>query len=336
MRNKKGQFIKGGGAWNKKIHIEKECEVCGKKYKVKQYRGESTRTCSNKCQVKLPRKRTYNKHSEQTKRKISIRTKETTPRGDKCHSWKGGITPINEKIRKSVEYKLWRDNIFKRDNYICQNCKNIGGNLHAHHIVNFSKDKYLRFSINNGITLCKKCHNNFHKKYGIKNNTKQQIAEFINWKTDLRKDFWNLILEMARKDKDIILLVGDLGYSFFEKFKEELPNQFINAGIAEQNMIGVAAGLALGGKKPFVYSGAVFAICRPYEFIRDEVCYNKLDVKIIGTGAADFLGFSHNFTGLENEWDLLKNLPNLKVGFPKNETALAKLLRQPGAAYIRI
>lgn len=153
---------------------------------------------------------------------------------------------------------------------------------------------------------------------------------------DLRKDFFELMCDMAEKDKDIILLVGDLGYSFYEKFREKYPDQFINAGIAEQNMVGVAAGLALGGKKPYVYSGAVFAITRPYEFIRDEVCYNKLDVKIIGTGASSFLGFSHNFTGLENEYDLLKNLPNLNLEFPKNKEELKMALIKKGASFIRL
>ena len=75
---------------------------------------------------------------------------------------------------------------------------------------------------------------------------------------DLRRPFWDEILKMAKKDKDIILLTGDLGFSFMERFQEELPKQFINAGIAEQNMIGVAAGLALCGKKPYCYSNAIF------------------------------------------------------------------------------
>lgn len=111
---------------------------------------------------------------------------------------------------------------------------------------------------------------------------------------DSRKQFFNSILKKARKDKDIVLLVGDLGYSFCEEFAEELPEQFINCGIAEQNMIGVATGLALAGKKPYCYSGAVFINYRCLEQIRDA-WLQGLDVKVVGTGASGFLGFTHNF-----------------------------------------
>lgn len=141
---------------------------------------------------------------------------------------------------------------------------------------------------------------------------------------------------MAKADKDIILLVGDLGFGFFDEFKKELPGQLINAGIAEQNMVGVAVGLALSGRKPYCYSGAVFITTRPYEFIRDDVAYNNLDVKLIGTGAVSFLGFTHNFLDKENENDLLKNLPNLKRFYPKNEKQLRKALMNNGCAYIRL
>lgn len=157
---------------------------------------------------------------------------------------------------------------------------------------------------------------------------------------DLRKIFFDGLLELAKQDKDVILLVGDLGYSFMEEFQQELPEQFINAGIAEQNMMGVAAGLALGGKKPYVYSGSIFAVCRPYEQVRDDIAYANLNVKIIGTGASGFLGFTHNWQGLENENDLLKNLPNLTRHYPKTPADLGCLMSEEyhrnGPAYIRL
>ena len=135
---------------------------------------------------------------------------------------------------------------------------------------------------------------------------------------DLRKLFFSHLLEIAKKDKNIVLFVGDLGYSFCEEFRKELPGQFINCGIAEQNMVLAAAGLSLTGFKPYCYSGVIFMAMRPYEQIRN-VCFNNLNVKFIGTGTSQFLGFSHNLQGTENIGDLFKHLPNIKYWEPKDE-----------------
>lgn len=147
-------------------------------------------------------------------------------------------------------------------------------------------------------------------------------------KQDLRKPFFAYLEKLAEKDKSIILLVGDLGFSFVEGYAKRFPKQYINCGIMEQSIVGIAAGLALGGKRPYVYSGSVFLVARAYEQIRDDVCYNNLNVKLIGTGASEFLGFSHNFMGKENEEDLLKNLPNLVREYPKDEKELWKCMRK--------
>jgi len=100
-------------------------------------------------------------------------------RKEKHWNWQGGINPINDTIRKSIEFKIWREAIFKRDNFACQKCKKIGEKIHAHHIKPFAYYPELRFAIDNGITFCKECHKEFHKKYGIKNNNTEQIIIYI-------------------------------------------------------------------------------------------------------------------------------------------------------------
>ena len=99
--------------------------------------------------------------------------------GNKNPNYIDGRTSENAKIRVSIEYRLWREAVFARDNWTCQKTGIKGGKLHPHHIQNFSKFHELRFAIDNGITLSEKAHKEFHKKYGIKNNTKEQIEEFL-------------------------------------------------------------------------------------------------------------------------------------------------------------
>ena len=87
--------------------------------------------------------------------------------------------PENIRIRKSIEYILWRKSIFERYNFTCQKCNQSGGRLVAHHIFNFADYPEQRLNINNGITLCQQCHDDFHKIYGKHNNTKEQLTEFL-------------------------------------------------------------------------------------------------------------------------------------------------------------
>ena len=91
--------------------------------------------------------------------RIKMRVKKPNATGEKSHLWRGGITPINQSVRASLEYKLWRTAVFERDNYTCIWCgNNESGNLNADHIKRFSDFPELRFSINNGRTLCIPCH----------------------------------------------------------------------------------------------------------------------------------------------------------------------------------
>lgn len=143
-----------------------------------------------------------------------------------------------------------------------------------------------------------------------------------------------------KKDKNVFFLTGDLGFSFFEEVKEKFPDRFINCGIMEQSMVGIAAGLALSGKKPYCYSTAPFLVYRALEQIRDDVCYQNLNVKFTGVAISGFIGFTHNLEGKENEEDLLKNLPNIKRYYPKNETELKnnllKMYKSKNPAYIKL
>lgn len=130
------------------------------------------------------------KHSEETLIKLKeTRKKQGSPwligkprpdmMGEKSPNWKGGITPENVKVRNSIEYKLWLNSVFARDSFTCQKTGTRGGNLVAHHILNFASHPELRFAIDNGVTLSEKSHKEFHRKYGIKNNTAEQLEEFL-------------------------------------------------------------------------------------------------------------------------------------------------------------
>ncbi len=113
------------------------------------------------------------KHWRQTEKTLAKR------RGSLNPAWKGGITPLNAKLRNSLEFKLWREAVFARDNWTCQKYGTRGGKLHPHHIQNFAQYPELRFAIDNGITFSEKAHREFHKKYGKKNNTKGQLLDFL-------------------------------------------------------------------------------------------------------------------------------------------------------------
>lgn len=99
--------------------------------------------------------------------------------GESNLNWKGGITPDNVKIRQSAESRLWVQLVFARDNYTCQKTNVKGGKLTSHHIQNFASFPELRFAVDNGITLSIQEHKKFHKIYGIKNNTREQLDAFL-------------------------------------------------------------------------------------------------------------------------------------------------------------
>lgn len=127
-------------------------------------------------------------------------------------------------------------------------------------------------------------------------------------KQDTRKHFFKSLIKKAQKNKKILFLTGDLGYNFYEEFRDLFPERCINMGIAEQNMIGVATGLKLTGWEPYCYSNAIFINYKCLEQIR-SAALQGIKLNIVGTGAADFLGFSHNFQPGEHE--PLKDMKNV-------------------------
>lgn len=106
--------------------------------------------------------------------------------GKNSPTWKGGLTSKHIKLRNSIEQKEWKLSVFNRDDFQCVACKsNKSGSLNAHHILNFAEHENLINDINNGVTLCKECHREFHQKYGYTNNNQTQLDDFLNYKQDV-------------------------------------------------------------------------------------------------------------------------------------------------------
>ena len=132
----------------------KNCKQCGTEYKRNpKYSNKQwvkSKFCSQVCQWK-------GKDNSNLVVARSLRSFMSIS-GKNSNWWKGGLTAINDKIRHSKEYKVWRMEVFERDNYTCQDCRQRGGDLQADHVMPFAYFPELRFNVNNGRTLCKPCH----------------------------------------------------------------------------------------------------------------------------------------------------------------------------------
>lgn len=156
----------------------------------------------------------------------------------------------------------------------------------------------------------------------------------------MRTSFIKTLYDLAQKDKRIWLLTGDLGYSVLEPFEKFFPERFINMGISEQNMAGVAAGLALSGKIVFVYSIANFPVMRCLEQVRNDICYHNLNVKIVAVGggvAYGSAGYSHHAI---EDLAITRVMPNMTVLAPGDpaEVRLATkaIAAHYGPCYLRL
>ncbi|MGI8772536.1 MAG: transketolase family protein [Acidobacteriaceae bacterium] len=156
----------------------------------------------------------------------------------------------------------------------------------------------------------------------------------------MRTAFIQELCTLAEQDDRIWLICGDLGYSVLEVFAERFPDRYLNAGVAEQNMTGVAAGLAMTGKVVFTYSIANFPVMRCLEQIRNDVCYHNLNVKVVSVGGGLAYG-SHGYThhGVE-DLAVMSVMPNMTVVAPGDpveaQAATRALAAIPGPAYLRL
>jgi transketolase len=156
----------------------------------------------------------------------------------------------------------------------------------------------------------------------------------------MRGAFIRAITVLAERDKRVHLIVGDLGFGVVENFAQRFPAQFLNAGVAEQNMTGIAAGMALSGKIAFTYSIANFPVLRCLEQIRNDVCYHNANVKIVAVGgglAYGSLGSTHHAT---EDLAIMRALPRMIVVAPGDpmeaEAATEAIALYPGPCYLRL
>lgn len=156
----------------------------------------------------------------------------------------------------------------------------------------------------------------------------------------MRIAFVKTLFEIAKKDKRVILVTGDLGFSVFEEYIKTLPDQYLNAGVSEQNMTGVAAGMALEGRIPIIYSIVPFATMRNFEQVRNDICYQGLNVKIVGVGSGFSYGmYGHTHYGLEDV-GILRTIPGIKIICPGDPTeaelATVASYKEKGPVYLRL
>ena len=156
----------------------------------------------------------------------------------------------------------------------------------------------------------------------------------------MRTAFIETLCQLAEQDERIWLLTGDLGYSVLERFAQRFSKRYVNVGVAEQNMTGVAAGLALEGKIVFTYSIANFPVMRCLEQIRNDVCYHNLNVKVVAVGggvAYGPAGYTHHAV---EDLAVMRAMPNMAVFAPGDAVevrlATSAIVQWRGPCYLRL
>ena len=161
--------------------VKKSCLTCGKKLKLNNNRDiKRKRFCSRRCVILFTIK-LYNILPPRPT-KESYRKAGFTRRGKNHPRWIKDRSKLKKKRFSSSDREnifTWRSDVFFKFEYVCQKCGQIGGYLITHHIKNWADNLDLRYDINNGIVLCKKCHTEFHRKYGRRNTNQNQLNEFL-------------------------------------------------------------------------------------------------------------------------------------------------------------
>ncbi len=158
----------------------------------------------------------------------------------------------------------------------------------------------------------------------------------------MRKPFIEKMTELAAKDPRVILVIGDVGFTYMNDYIERFPKQFLNVGVLEQSMMGMMYGMSKAGWKPYVYTMLNFIIFRPYEQLRNDICHQNANVKLFGVGGDvgyNFMGFGHNVETDEEE-QLLEHLPNLNRYYPETEEMTKKIMeaeyKREGPSFMRL
>jgi transketolase len=148
-----------------------------------------------------------------------------------------------------------------------------------------------------------------------------------NSKIDLRKPFFEELIKLAEQDDKIVLIVPDVGFSFTDEFAAKFPTRYYNLGVTEQSCVIIAAGMALSGMKPYVYTMINFVAFRPFEMVRNAVACHNANVKLLGVSGSEkykFLGFSHNL--LFEDEDIYHLKPYLKCYKPSTEEEVKNII----------
>lgn len=156
----------------------------------------------------------------------------------------------------------------------------------------------------------------------------------------MRTTFAKTLVQIARKNRNIFLLTADLGFKLFDEFRSLFPKRFLNVGVAEQNLVGVSAGLSLSGKNVYCYSMVPFLLIRALELIRVNLCYQQLNVKLIGVGGGLTCGLEGMTHHAIEDLAIARALPNMTAVAPGDaveaEAIIIESVKYPGPLYIRL